>query len=111
MNAYCQSIMIKTLFFFFFRLFYSSAYLSSNREPWKNQNDTAENNERARKAFEAVLTVTAWTPDTEEYMNFSKEVKERAKTKYNYTYEEDTVNTFVTGKYIVQTSLSISYYN
>lgn len=37
-------------------------------------NDTVERNERARKAYGALLTVTARTPNNDEYRNFSVEV-------------------------------------
>lgn len=42
--------------------------------PWYVRNDTAARNERARKAYGALLTVTARTPNNEAYRNFSVEV-------------------------------------
>ena len=44
---------------------------------------------------EALLTVTARVPDTEQYRDFSDEVKRIAHDEFNYTYDEDPVNPFV----------------
>lgn len=44
---------------------------------------------------EALLTVTARVPDTEQYRDFSDEVKRIAREEFNYTYDEDPVNPFV----------------
>ena len=44
---------------------------------------------------EALLTVTARVPDTEQYRDFSDEVKRIARDEFNYTYDEDPVNPFV----------------
>ena len=62
--------------------------------PWEDPNSSAEVNERARKAYEAVLTVTARSSDSQAYSNFSDAVKELSKEKFGYNYTED-VNTFV----------------
>ena len=43
-------------------------------KPWYDPDDEV-NNERAKHAYEAVLTVTARTPTTPEYKNFSDTVK------------------------------------
>lgn len=42
-----------------------------------------------------MLTVSARVPDTEQYREFSNEVKRIARDEFNYTYEEDPVNPFV----------------
>ncbi|XP_052125058.1 atrial natriuretic peptide receptor 3 isoform X2 [Frankliniella occidentalis] len=58
--------------FFNIELFSS---MDRNRfKPWHADEDPAERNERARKAYSALLTVTARTPDNEVYRNFSTEV-------------------------------------
>ena len=44
---------------------------------------------------EALMTVTARVPDTEQYRDFSDEVKRIARDEFNYTYDEDPVNPFV----------------
>lgn len=68
--------------------------------PWYNKNDTDENNERAKRAYTALLTVIAKQPEDKEYLRFSTEVKELAATKYNYTFVADEpVSTFVTAFY------------
>ncbi|XP_077865373.1 atrial natriuretic peptide receptor 1-like [Saccoglossus kowalevskii] len=60
--------------------------------PWKrNDGRDAE----AKKAYEALMTVTLLTPTSDEYVEFSEEVKRRAKRDYNFTYEDDVVNNFV----------------
>lgn len=43
-------------------------------KPWLAERDSDERNARARKAYTALLTVTARTPDNESYRNFSNEV-------------------------------------
>ncbi|CAG0882506.1 unnamed protein product [Darwinula stevensoni] len=63
-------------------------------KPWFDPNDE-KNNERAKQAYEAVLTVTARTPTTPEYKNFSDMVKNLTVERSGMEYEEDTVNTFV----------------
>lgn len=63
-----------------------------SEQPWKRENDTDERNSHARKAYEALLTVTARIPDTEEYKNFSREVKEIAKKEFAYDYGKEDVS-------------------
>jgi len=58
-------------------------------KPWYRASDTAERNAMARKACEAVLTVTLRKPDSAEYKRFSDEVKARAKREYNETISGD----------------------
>ncbi|XP_033344470.1 atrial natriuretic peptide receptor 1-like isoform X2 [Bombus vosnesenskii] len=72
---------------------------NNSREPWRVETDTEERNEKARKAYQSLLTVTARTPDNAEYLNFSREVKSLAQTKYNFTFGNNSVSTFVTAFY------------
>lgn len=72
---------------------------NNSKEPWRVESDTEERNEKARKAYQALLTVTARTPDNIEYLNFSREVKTLAQTKYNFTFGSNSVSTFVTAFY------------
>ena len=67
---------------------------SSQYKPWEVENATAEENERAKRAYEAVLTVTSDTTDSTAYDDFAKEVKKVSRDMFNYTYSED-VNSFV----------------
>lgn len=68
--------------------------------PWKLENATKENNERAKRAYEALLTVTVRPPpDSEEYIKFDKQVKEEALKKFNFTFGDEPVNPFVTAFY------------
>lgn len=61
--------------------------------PWYRANDTAESNEKARKAYESLMTVSLRKPTSPEYENFSKEVISRAKIEsQNFTYGEDEVS-------------------
>ena len=66
------------------------------KRPWQDTTATDEENERAKKAYEAVLTVTAISSSkaSTEYMDFAKGVKALSKAKFNYTYE-GPVNNFV----------------
>ncbi|XP_052264971.1 atrial natriuretic peptide receptor 1-like isoform X4 [Dreissena polymorpha] len=80
-------------------VFFSIDLFSSKNEstkPWYREGDTPERNEKAKKAYEALMTVTLRKPTSPEYKNFSMEVKRRAKEKYeNFTYGEEEVNSFV----------------
>nr|KAF7400213.1 hypothetical protein H0235_015950 [Vespula pensylvanica] len=83
-------------------VFFSIELSSSDNnsiEPWRLEGDTDERNEKARKAYQALLTVTARTPDNFEYLNFSREVKSLAQSKYNFTFGNSSVSTFVTAFY------------
>ncbi|XP_067208952.1 atrial natriuretic peptide receptor 1 isoform X3 [Linepithema humile] len=82
----------------FFSIELSSSDYNS-KEPWRIEEDTDERNEKARKAYQALLTVTARTPDNLEYLNFSREVKSLAQSKYNFTFGNNSVSTFVTAFY------------
>ena len=63
--------------------------------PWYDEQASEDENGRARKAYQSVLTVTASSSfDSSEYESFSKAVKELSKEKFNYTYDEP-VNNFV----------------
>ncbi|XP_024887410.1 atrial natriuretic peptide receptor 1-like isoform X2 [Temnothorax curvispinosus] len=72
---------------------------NDSKEPWRVEGDTDERNEKARKAYQALLTVTARTPDNLEYLNFSREVKSLAQSKYDFTFGNSSVSTFVTAFY------------
>jgi len=74
--------------------------LKKGYKPWENKNDTIETNERAKKAYEALLTVTVRPPpDSLEYNRFDQMVKEKALSKFNFTYGDEPVNPFVTAFY------------
>ncbi|XP_025266935.1 atrial natriuretic peptide receptor 1 isoform X3 [Camponotus floridanus] len=83
-------------------VFFSIELSSSDNdstEPWRIDGDTDERNEKARKAYQALITMTARTPDNLEYLNFSREVKSLAQSKYNFTFGNSSVSTFVTAFY------------
>ncbi|XP_063832442.1 atrial natriuretic peptide receptor 1-like isoform X3 [Ostrinia nubilalis] len=85
--------------FFNIELF-SNLASASSKEPWKVANDTDERNERARRAYSSVLTVTSPAPEKKEYLEFSDQVKQLAATKYNYTFGKgEVVSTFVAAFY------------
>ncbi|XP_048750952.1 atrial natriuretic peptide receptor 1-like isoform X6 [Ostrea edulis] len=65
-----------------------------SEKPWYRKNDTPERNQRAKKAYEALMTVTLRKPTSPAYRNFSEEVKRRAGND-SFTYGEDEVNSFV----------------
>ncbi|XP_055914128.1 atrial natriuretic peptide receptor 1 isoform X2 [Eupeodes corollae] len=69
-------------------------------QPWYDENDTDENNARARNAYTALLTVTPKQPDNEDYIRVSNEIKSIAAAKYNYTFRDnEPLSTFVTSFY------------
>ncbi|KAJ0172113.1 hypothetical protein K1T71_012086 [Dendrolimus kikuchii] len=85
--------------FFNIELF-SNLASASSKEPWKVEGDSDDRNERARRAYSAVLTVTSPAPEKKEYLEFSDQVKELAATKYNYTFGKgEVVSTFVAAFY------------
>mgnify|MGYP001552329052 CR=1 FL=1 len=60
--------------------------------PWYRENDTEERNEKAKRAYQALMTVTLRKPDSEEYKTFSEEVKSRARSQYgDSVYGEEEV--------------------
>lgn len=80
-------------------MFYYSS-LKKGYTPWYHPNETQENNDRAKRAYEALLTVTVRPPpDSEEYVHFDKEVKELALRKFNFSFGDEPVNPFVTAFY------------
>lgn len=48
--------------------------LTKDVQPWLDQNDTDTRNEQARKAYQALLTITTKKPEDEEYEEFSNQV-------------------------------------
>ncbi|KAL5290146.1 NPR2 family protein [Megaselia abdita] len=85
-------------------VFINIELFSKNREillkPWFDANDTLENNEKARNAYTALLTVTPEQPSDFLYANISKKIKKIAYEKYNYQFEvNETLSTFVTSFY------------
>ncbi|KAK6176544.1 hypothetical protein SNE40_014809 [Patella caerulea] len=69
---------------------------NASERPWYRPNETDERNEKARLAYQSLMTVTLRKPNSPEYRMFSKEVKKRAKALYdNFTYGEEEVNSFV----------------
>lgn len=78
----------------------SSVHSSENSmKPWEVIDDPPDRNERAKKAYSALLTVTAATPDNREYRTFSDEVKRLTEERYNMTFNNESVSTFVTAFY------------
>ena len=64
--------------------------------PWFRPNDTEVRNAAARKAYEAVLTVSLRKPTSKKYKKFSEEVKRRAEKMYkNFTYGEEQVGSLL----------------
>ena len=66
---------------------------NQSEKPWHREGDD-ERNAKARKAYEALMTVTLRKPDSLEYKKFSEEVKRRAaeqKEFGNFTYGEEEV--------------------
>ncbi|XP_042913598.1 atrial natriuretic peptide receptor 1 [Parasteatoda tepidariorum] len=79
--------------FFSVELFTSK---NESRRPWYREFDTKEKNNKARAAYEALITVTARIPETAEYAEFSKGVKHLALKKFGKPYGKEEVNIYVT---------------
>ncbi|ESN90567.1 hypothetical protein HELRODRAFT_96557 [Helobdella robusta] len=73
--------------------------LFSNKQtlerPWFQLDEAKEKNDRARKAFESMLTVTATKKDSQEYRQFSEEVRKRSVQMYQKDVYGDEVNDYV----------------
>ncbi|XP_076356119.1 atrial natriuretic peptide receptor 1-like isoform X2 [Tachypleus tridentatus] len=82
--------------FFSIELFTSK---NKTQKPWFREEDLPEINDRARKAFDSLLTVTAPIPNSQEFSEFSKQVQNIAKKKFGFDYGTEEVNTFVTSIY------------
>ena len=66
---------------------------NESEKPWYRGNESTERNEKAKKAYEALMTVTLRKPTSKEYKNFSMAVKQRAKLKnITFTYGEEEVS-------------------
>ncbi|XP_045184586.2 atrial natriuretic peptide receptor 1-like [Mercenaria mercenaria] len=64
--------------------------------PWYREEDTMERNNKARKAYEALMRISLLKQKSLEYSSFSNEVKLRAKLRYeNFTSYEGEVNSYV----------------
>ena len=64
-------------------------------KPWEDKNSTDEENQRAKEAYEAVLTLTASSSSkSAAYQAFDKATRTLAKEKFGYDYE-GPVNNFV----------------
>ncbi|EJD74806.1 RGC/RGC protein kinase [Loa loa] len=76
---------------------------SHAERPWLRSNDTtSRENEKAKKAYQALKTISLRRSDLDEYKNFESRVKERAEKKYNYsakTGKEYEMNNFISAFY------------
>ncbi|XP_041356262.1 atrial natriuretic peptide receptor 1-like [Gigantopelta aegis] len=80
------------------RMIVMHIYFSTNAldRPWHRANDTDARNEKARKAYEALMTITIRKPTSPEFTQFSEEVKRTASELYpNVSYGDGQVNSFV----------------
>jgi atrial natriuretic peptide receptor A len=51
------------------------ASLKKDSKPWFVAGDSEERNQKAKKAYQALLTITSKKPEDEEYNNFSNQVR------------------------------------
>ncbi|VBB33504.1 unnamed protein product, partial [Acanthocheilonema viteae] len=76
---------------------------SHAERPWIRSNDTTSlENEKAKKAYQALKTISLRRSDLDEYKDFELRVKERAEKKYNYsakTGKEYEMNNFISAFY------------
>ena len=80
----CKALLLLLLYMIFFSH-------NITEKPWERTNDTEERNEKAKKAYESLMTVTLRKPTSPEYQTFSNLVKQKAEQEYNFLYEEDEV--------------------
>ncbi|GAB6027958.1 hypothetical protein CHUAL_002186 [Chamberlinius hualienensis] len=83
-------------------VFFNIDLFGSNTDdpfPWRRDNEVEELNNRAKIAYESLLTVTSRTPTSDDYSRFSSKVKQMAKDEFNYDYGNETVNIFVAAFY------------
>jgi atrial natriuretic peptide receptor A len=80
--------------FFNIDLFASKSALE---RPWYRANDSQARNDAARRGYEAVLTVTLSRPDSEDYLQFTENVRSKAREEYKYDVygPDEEVNSFV----------------
>lgn len=57
--------------------------------PWYNANDTEENNRKAKRIYESLMTITLRKPDSAKYRLFSDEVKMKAQDKDGHSVYGD----------------------
>jgi len=60
--------------------------------PWYDATKSLAENDRTKEAFKSVLSITLKKPNNQQYIQFSKEVKEKAKEEFpNVQYAEEEV--------------------
>ncbi|XP_006816727.1 atrial natriuretic peptide receptor 3-like, partial [Saccoglossus kowalevskii] len=64
---------------------------------WKNGTEGDARDEDAKEAYRSLMTLTLRKPDTKEYQDFAREVKQRALEDYGFDYDKEgeDVNSFV----------------
>ncbi|XP_037573883.1 atrial natriuretic peptide receptor 1 [Dermacentor silvarum] len=85
--------------FVFFSVELFTTRNTSNTRPWYRESDTAERNHRARKAYEALLVVQTRIPETSEFSHFKQALQETARKEFEFDYNTDEVNPFVSAFY------------
>ena len=83
-------------------MFYSSS--DSDEKIWFNELDSAENNSRARKAFESVLMLRPRTPNSDQYRNFSQQAAALAVREYGFPHQSGEV------KYLILISILMYFF-
>ncbi|XP_041356308.1 atrial natriuretic peptide receptor 1-like [Gigantopelta aegis] len=84
------------------RIIVMCIYFSENAigRPWYRANDMDASNEKARKAYKALMTITIRKPTSPEFIQFSEEVKRTASELYpNVSNGDGQVNRFVEAFY------------
>nr|CAH8827565.1 unnamed protein product [Trichobilharzia regenti] len=78
--------------------FFNLDLLSSQKKlkrPWYRETSSAEENERARQAYRALMTLTLLKPDSPEYRTFTEEVRARALRDYDFSYRDSEITPFI----------------
>ncbi|KAL1468427.1 hypothetical protein MTO96_041490, partial [Rhipicephalus appendiculatus] len=85
--------------FVFFSVEVFATRNTRNTRPWYRESDTAERNQRARKAYEALLVVQTRIAETPEFSHFKQALRETARKEFDFDYNTDEVNPFVSAFY------------
>ncbi|KAK8787571.1 hypothetical protein V5799_022652 [Amblyomma americanum] len=85
--------------FVFFSVELFTTRNTSNTRPWYRETDSAERNQRARRAYEALMVVQTRIPESSEFSHFKQALQETARKEFEFDYNTDEVNPFVSAFY------------
>ena len=86
-NCHCSNLCSLS-----FSYMLSSHNKINSLKPWHRKEDTDENNQKARAAYQALLIITAKEPEYNEFEKFFASIKEISRLRFNYDYQLNEVN-------------------